>query len=286
MLGRLPPERSPDPHREKPTAAPVVWNPQINQELAEQDGLTPEDFNWLDYPISNVRLTHPPEGSNSRWNLTYLAEMPTDTPQVNRYDADGQRLSDPRGSALSRVRFTLIDVTDGATLHQDLRDHIDGQVQGGITEAPDDLIWKRLLPGAFMQVQLEAIPLFFPYNNPDTGSGGIEYSNVNRGYLGGDVASSPVYLLELTLENELLIDGQSARSPAMLELDPDPGFAEWIVIAQEEIQGRHPSFTDEFLAGEAGISVDVLIQIKEGTFYVNQELRDRIDLILNTWIAK
>ena len=193
-----------------------TWNPQIHRSSAEEVGLTPADFTWLDYPISNVRLAHPFHGSSSRWALFYLAEMPSNTPHLNQYEQVGDdwiAIPDPTGSALAWVKFKLIDTSDGVDIHDDNRDHVNGEIQGGITEAKNDLIWKRLLPGTTLTVRLEAVPYFFPYSNPEAGEGGNFLTTNVHGYLVGNTETSKDYQLSMTQDGELLIDGEAAPPP-------------------------------------------------------------------------
>lgn len=191
------------------------WHPQIHRPSAEADGLTPADFTWRDYPVTNVRL------EMRDWDtqpVVYLADMPAHTPQVNAYYRPEERQPGctykgvrfgqetwyellVTGSALSRVVFTLVDLADSKVVHEAATDLVNGLLEAGIATGTvtqeRSLIWKRLVPGGSLQVRLDAVPLFFPYINPATGDGGNHYSNVNNGYLVGDVASSRVYTLAM-----------------------------------------------------------------------------------------
>lgn len=268
--------------------ASMDWHPQIARRYAEADGRTPADFRWLEYPVSDVRLAHPAWDDLSVWVLRYFAEMPTDTPHINQYEQDESgnwiRLPEPRGSVLSSLRFSLIDLADGAELDTDGRDHDNGQVQGGLTEGAP-LLWERLSHGASLQVRLDAMPLFFPYNDPETGSGNNHYSAVNDGYLNGETASSREHTLALTIDGVLLIDGQPRPEPPPPEPGPAPDFefAKWCRETRQAIEAQFAHFTAEKAAAEMGLAPDFYAQVETGEVYADDWHRETIGRVLNAW---
>lgn len=285
------------------------WHPQIHRRFAEMDGRVPSDFTWLDYPVSNVRM------ELRDWDtqpVVYLAEMSPETPQVNAYFKADERLRDREyrevqfgketwyellvmGSALSRVRFSLVDLADHAIIHEVATDHINGHLEAGIatgnaTRGRSD-VWQRLTPGNSIRVRLEALPLFFPYNNPETGSGGTEYSNVNNGYLGGELAVSREYTLTMTPDGlpeppTLLLDGQAAPKPGEFQLrGPGDGeaFHVWLSRERRRITAADPWVTAEIIAGQVGMDVDRYAAMESGTATPEDWERANIEDAIKGW---
>ena len=208
--------------------APMQWHPQIHRETAEADGLTPADFTWMQYPVSNVRIEHigaDEQGIPRRQIAAKLmCDMPPHTPQVNQYRQDGTKIykiPDPVGvSALQSVEFVLryawgAEVTEVTALN-----HSDGVVLGFLHWS-SDLFRDELVPNSEIEVQVAARPQFFPYMKPD--GPGMEYATVgHHGHVVGDWASSPHTRLALTDEGKLLINGE-----------PQPAVKETVVGVQE-----------------------------------------------------
>lgn len=295
----------------RPVDRPTVqgWHPQIHRRTAEKNGRTPADFTWLNYPISDVRLALPPR--NVAQMLLYSAKLPVETPQVNQYFKAEAREPGKEykpvqfgsetwwalqvsGTALSRVKFLLIDAVDGEVLHEASTGHIEGLVEGGMGEGPkarEARLWKYLLPGKTLRVRLEAVPLFFPYVDPETGSGGNEYATVNDGYLGGEVVISPEYELRLTSNDldappHLLLDGQPAPEPEAPQLrGPAEGeaFDEWLRREREAITLKDSWVTIESMAGQLGMPVKRYAGIEAGTVIPEDWERHNIEDVMKGW---
>lgn len=285
-------------------AVMVQWHPQVYRPFAQKDGLTPTDFTWLEYPVSNVRLEH----GVGEWNLTYRAEMSPDTPQTNEYFRPEEREEGKSyqevvfgketwwelivtGTALSRVKFQLIDVADFSVLTESNTGHIKGELTAGLAEGRGDLIWKRLMPGTTLQVRLDALPLFFPYVDPETGSGGNEYATGNNGYLGGDLVSSREYALTMTPDGlpeppHLLIDGQPKPDPAKFQLrGPAEGeaFHEWLSRERQDITAQDAWVTAEIIAGQVGMDTIRYQSIEAGTVMPEDWERHNIEDAIKGW---
>lgn len=184
----------------------MMWPNQVNTRFAEQDGLTPADFDYKRWPVSNVRIRHLEPGERYRYQaLAYLCDISPDTPQANLYDADGKPIPDPQGICLSNVRFTLVDAGSYDILDTDNRDHDNGQVFGFLGRGA--ILWDRLKPGTSLDVRLQAVPMFM-YIGAD---GGVhaEYALQNNGYFGGALVESDVHTLTITADGELLLDGKA-----------------------------------------------------------------------------
>ena len=171
----------------------MEWNPQIHRESAREDGLKPSDFNWLDYPCSNVRLDYKKEDEYLPSPILYRCEVPSDTPQLNFYveepvnSGNWKKIPDPVGeSALSWIEFHLIDEDTGDRIDKNqIPNHNDGVVVGFPNDSSE--LWKKLLPNTSLNVRLVVFGLFFPYMKKD-GDGSNYLSTVNRGYLNTPVS--------------------------------------------------------------------------------------------------
>ena len=283
----------------KATEQTMDWNPQIHRQIAEQDGFTPADFTWLEYPVSNVRLEF---NSSRHIDLSYLADLPPNTPQVNVYieekdrvegveyedaEAGWLKIPDPVGTALAWVRFDLIDTADRAELHSSSSpSHFDGAIQGGLSATAQGVpLWDRLTPGGSIRVQVEACPEFFPWVD-ENGGGRLQYATNANGYFKGETAISPEYTLSMTADGELLIDGQPMPQPeAPPTPQPDQDFAKWVKDSHDKIQHEHSWYSDDVLAGELGVTAELIVDVKEGRVFVEDFFRENIERALNVWLA-
>ena len=162
------------------------WPSQVHQEFAKQDGLTPEDFRYDRWPVSNVRLELREPSTQRDQMAIYRCDMPPDTPHANQYDEDGQRIPDPKGIVLAWVKFQLLNADSHDVLDEDLRDHVDGKVTGYLGLGSQ--LWHHLTPEETVTVKLAATPLFFYLD--EKGGGHLEYALQNRGYFGGETVES------------------------------------------------------------------------------------------------
>ena len=176
------------------------WPSDVHRQHAEADGLTPNDFRRDQWPISNVRIVHPGYEMPREVSLLYQCDVPPDTPQVNVYDKDGNKVPDPVGMALSNIKFTLYEAGWNPTPALDMAgsDHIDGFAQAFLPTKSDDLLWKRLTPGKTIKVVLVATPVFFYVDGK--GGGRLDYAATADGYLRGEFVKSSIYNLTLTTE--------------------------------------------------------------------------------------
>lgn len=188
------------------------WPWWVNSRYAKRFGRTPDEFDHWQWPVSNVRLEHPEYGMPDEVVLGYHCEIPASTPQANQYDAQGSLIPDPFGLALSRVRFELRAVSDDAVLDKRSVMHENGKVEsvGATVGIP---LWRRLHPGHSIQVRLYALPFFYFLN--ESGGAMSAFANMGqRGYfVGNECESESSYILKLTDDGELLIDGVSAPKP-------------------------------------------------------------------------
>ena len=275
------------------------WNPQIHRRFAEKDGLTPEDFTWLDYPVSNVRL----DFNRSRHiDLSYLADLPPKTPQLNVYieekdrvegvkyedaEAGWLKIPDPVGTALAWVRFALVDTADGVELHSSSSpSHFDGAIQGGLSATAEDVpLWTRLTPGGNIRVRVEACPEFFPWVDED-GGGRLDYTTNANGYFKGETAISPEYTLLMTQDGVLLIDGEAqAKPPEEASPQPDLAFAKWVTETHAKVLKQYSFYTDAFFAQELGIPEEQIVQVKNGEIHVADFFRENITNVLRAWLS-
>ncbi len=183
----------------------AVWHPQVSRKMAEQDGLGPADFQWGQWPVSNVRI----ENSQSRHYPFYLrCDMPAGTPVSNQYIEDRDRkpgmqyeptewpgwvkVPDPVGLCLQSVEFRLYDAATSERLSE-----ADTLLSDGVaTSKPADRerIWSVLTPGTQVKVKLVAYPEFYFLNEQGAMVG---YAIGNQGYFKGDEVESPVYTLTM-----------------------------------------------------------------------------------------
>ena len=218
------------------------WPPHVHRESAEQDGLTPDDFRFDQWPVSNVHLRHidvtQGEYFPDEIALVYRCDLPPDTPQCNQYDGNDNPLPDPVGMCISSVRFELLDYETGDKLDIDSRaSHVDGAVMGLL--GPGGEIWNRLTPGASLRVQLTAFVKFF-YLNED-GAAMLAYSAIsgNRGYFHSEQARSTTYILSMTENGTILIDGEAPpvpeEAPPVLPADWQEGqtFGDYVRVRRE-----------------------------------------------------
>ena len=174
----------------------AVWHPSVAKELAIQDGLGPADFQWAQWPVSNVRI----ENSQSRHYPFYLrCDMPAGTPVDNQYVEDAKeptgwrKLPDPVGICLQRVEFTLRDADTHDELTQDGALLSEGVAQGKPADRSE--LWRRLTPGTALKVRLYARPLFY-YLKAD-GAAMLAYAIGNNQHFAGGDQESPVYTLTM-----------------------------------------------------------------------------------------
>ena len=195
---------SADPPAPVGTFGGSEWPDQVDQEFAEQDGLGPEDFDFLQWPVSDVRLQLPVEadGLPASVGLIYRCAIPPDTPQADQYDDNGQSIPDPVGLALAWVQFALHDVDAGDVVGRDDRDHTSGQVEGFAVDGSD--LWQRLVPSTSLRVRLTAQPFFY-YLSAD-GADHAEYTTETDGYFKGEKASSGEYLLSMDEDGNVLVE--------------------------------------------------------------------------------
>ena len=179
--------------------APTGWHPQVHQGYAQKDGLSPEDFNFTQWPVSDVALHL--DVISRHVAAGYRCRMPKGTPQASQYK-DGKPLPDPVGIALSWVQFQLIEVATGEGLHETNAGHIDGVVQGFLSGKAR--LWDKLQPGGAVDVYLTAVPSFY-YLSADGGAH-LEYALPSNGYFTGDLAKSPNYRLSMDHDGGLSVE--------------------------------------------------------------------------------
>lgn len=186
------------------------WNPQVDREFAEQDGLTEADFHWEQWPVSNVRLVLP-EFRNGYFAAYYRCNIPSSTPQANQYDKNDHPIPDPVGIALSRVQFQLIDADAHTILDEEDSDHQQGAVESylnnGSSHGP--ALWRKLVPGGDpIGVKLRATPMFY-YLTAD-GAAHAEYAKTNNGYFSGRMVESSPCTMALDENGVFLLNGRPA----------------------------------------------------------------------------
>ena len=206
------------------------WPADVRRGTAEADGLSPADFRRDQWPIYNVRMALPGPHLPREICVCYQCDVPPDTPQVNVYDKDGNKVPDPVGMALSNIKFTLYEAGTQNKLDMAGSDHIDGFAQGFLPTKSDDLLWKKLTPGKTIQVILVATPVFFYVDGK--GGGRLDYAATPDGYLRGESVSSSIFNLSLTMEGVLLLNGKE-RPKAPVFRDEE-SFAEYDRIVAEE----------------------------------------------------
>ena len=206
------------------------WPSDVHRQHAEADGLTANDFRRDQWPISNVRMALPGYELPREICVCYQCDVPPDTPQVNVYDKDGNKVPDPVGMALSNIKFTLYEAGTQTELDMAGSDHVDGFAQAFLPTKSDDLLWKKLTPGKTIQVILVATPVFFYVDGK--GGGRLDYAATPDGYLRGESVSSSIFNLTLTTEGVLLLNGE--ERPKAPEFVDEESFAEYDKIVAEE----------------------------------------------------
>ena len=207
---------------------PGQWHPQIDRQAAEAAGLTPADFTWLDYPVSDVGLR--PAARTDRYQaLYYDALIPASTPQVNQYCRADER--DPHltykevrfgretwwellvtGTALQAVWFELVDVDDGTIWHRAGAGHKAGVVTAGIStdaKGRGRKIFNRLVRGP-LRVRLECQPKFFPRIN-EKGGAELYLASTGDGHLHGKRVRGSEHVLSMSEDHHLLVDGAAPQ---------------------------------------------------------------------------
>ena len=179
-------------------AKPMDWHPQVHREHAEADGRKPEDFQFEQWPVSNVRL----ENSDSRhYPFYFRCDMPKDTPVSNQYDDAGNKIPDPVGMCLQSVDFRLHDADTGARLAENVSLLTDGEA----VSKPRDRqpLWSVLTPGTSIRVKLTAFPDFYFLNEQ---GGMVGYANTSDGQFKGEEVESPVYTLSMDHDGNVRVE--------------------------------------------------------------------------------
>ena len=208
------------------------WPADVRIGPAKADGLSPDDFTRDQWPVSNVRMALPGYELPREICLCYQCDVPPDTPQVNVYDKDGNKVPDPVGMALSNIKFTLCEYENfkGTALDIAGSDHIDGFAQAFLPTKSDDLLWKKLTPGKTIKVVLVATPVFFYVDGK--GGGRLDYAATPDGYFRGKSVLSDPFNLTLTMEGVLLLNGEERpKAPGFRD---EESFAEYDRLVAEE----------------------------------------------------
>ena len=180
----------------------MTYGPQVDERSARQDGRSPEDFRFEQWPVSNVRI----ENSTSRYFPFFMrCDIAEGTPLDNQYveardrkpdvlyqDAGGGwwKIPDPVGMCLARVEFELWG--DGESL---MIAEADTLPTAGVAQGKPgrrDKIWQLLTPRTTIKVRLFAYPVFYFLNEQ---GGMVSYSTRSDGHFVGDTISSPLYSL-------------------------------------------------------------------------------------------
>ena len=252
---------SPQSQKEtRKTMTPQKW-PSYVHKNAEKDGLSPSDFRFDQWPVSNARISHPLWNLPDDIALSYHCEVPADTPYPNQYDDNGQKIPDPLGMALAWVKLKLEDASTGDKLHEKVSTfHINGKLVAYLSGAP--LLWKRLTPGGpGVEVRLRAYPLFFYLDKP--GSARLDYATSADGYFKGEEIVSAVYNIALDSEGAVLLNGEPAPSPP--EFGP----------TEEEIREREES--DRIMREEREAHERQEREIRERAARENREHNERME---------
>lgn len=213
------------------------WPSHIHREYAEQDGLTPDDLRFEQWPVSNVALRHiaPDEYFPEDIALVYSCQIPSETPHCNQYDDNNNPIPNPVGMALQSVHFELQNATTGEILDEDPRDHDNGNVIGFL--GGRCALWNYLSPGTSIQVRLVAYPLFY-YINRD-GAAMLAYAIGNNQHFRGATIESDIYTLSMNENGGILLDGQprpqAAEEAPVLPDDYQEGmtFGQYIKMRRE-----------------------------------------------------
>ena len=191
-----PPKEATVPH---PKA--TEWPPEVHRATAEADGRSPEDFQFRQWPVSNVRL----ENSNRRaYPFYFRCNMPTTTPIGNQYDDAGNKIPDPVGMCLQSVDFRLHDADTGEKLAENGSLLSDGEA----VSKPRDRqpLWNVLTPGMSIKVKLVALPDF--YFLDENGSARLDYGAASDGQFKGAEVESPVYTLSMDQDGNVTVGGE------------------------------------------------------------------------------
>lgn len=232
------------------------WPDQVHQRSAKADGLTPADFNYVQWPLKDaVRLSH--AAPNDPHFVTYYdCEFKALPPLANRYqlvepgtgefgnDREYAALPDPVGLCLSRVKFELRDEETGEVLHENgTEPNEDGKVRGGdVGEQKSRGLWDLLAPapgadGPKVEVCLVAYPLFMFLE--EGGGMRADYAVGNRGYFKGREVESPIYAMQLLYDGTFLLNGQPRpvpESPAQSREDMESRMHYDALVANEKAE--------------------------------------------------
>ena len=216
-------------------------------------------MNLSKWPVSNVTLGHFPK-TRSDVVLLGLCDMPADTPTVNRYDQDGQKLPDPRGPALLMVMFQLWAIYHGPRkVAETVGGLHEGKSRGGFSQSDLTPLWSLLDENDVVTVRLDVWPRFANIVK----DGEAELFGPDRGHWPGEKVQSSRYRLSLDENGQLLIDGVAAPEPT----DPGPTAEE-----QAAIDASDRQMAAEREAHERGER-----EIKERAARENRENDERIE---------
>lgn len=258
------------------------WNDQVDKNAAMQDGRVPEDFQWDQWPVSNLILRHP-ISNKSDVSMICLCDMPIDTPQPNQYvlvepgtgdfgkDREYNKVPDPIGMALSWVEYRLYDADSGYEIAEGVGGLHDGQSRCGFSPGDLTSLWDRLVPGGGgVRVCVAALPSFMFLS--EQGAGMLSYSNRSNGYFVGEEIGSPVYVVSLDEHGDLLIDGYAREVSG----DPLPTPDE---IAEREWSDRvMREGREEYERGERKIREDVARENREHNERIERERREEAEI--------
>lgn len=239
----------------------MEFHPQVHRGLAKKDGLTPDNFQWEQWPISNLTMGHP-VGYKSDIALICKCDMPGDIPQPNQYDENDQKLPDPVGIAFSRVKFQLY-TEDGDKLAEGVGGLHEGESQCGFSGRELDKLWKLLKHRAIpLYVRLVAFPLFM-YLKED-GSMMAAYANANQGYFSGkEIESKHLFKLKMNQDGDLLINNE----PPPEQKEPEPN--------EEDIRSREEG--DRIMREEREAQERMEREEKERVERENREHNERME---------
>ena len=164
------------------------WPSQVRKDFAKQDGLTPEDFQYGKWPVSNARIEFPPYGTPRSQMLAYRCDMAARhaAPQPvrgRRHPGAGPEGHRPRlGPAQAPGRRQPRHPGRGPA---GPRRWEGARVAGDVSP-----LWHRLKPGKMLQVKLVAVPEFFYLD--ENGGGNLSYCTNPNGYFHGEEVESQV----------------------------------------------------------------------------------------------
>ena len=179
--------------------APVKWDGQVERAAAEADGLTAGDLNFMQWPVTNVRI----EPSNTRHiAFWYTCDIHPDVPKCNLYREDGSMIPDPKGLCLQSVKFELMDaMMSNRKLDAQVTLPSSSQVRGVPTSQA--ALWQALTPGTIIHVKLIAWPVFF-FLNPDGGMDS-KYFRTSDGQAKGARVESEIIRLRMDHNGKITI---------------------------------------------------------------------------------